>query len=384
VSSRDTEAAVQGWAAFCDGIKTSGTALLRAGSEADAVSQAEGPRYLTRLLRSGIEKFVEYWDPLDPYMAVTYNERLKWGMDNPDSVYAISCVDGNHEYELSGNRGTVPMFNLTSAKMGTNARQVTTGFLDGGAFKTDQHGNFTIHIGGPARADNWLKLESESNSVLLRQTFSNPGTEKAVSCRIRLLSPVVVSPSLTIEQALERLEKAQGFFTNTGRTFLGLAELMARLENTLPPVSQQLMDTMGGDPNYAYYWASFRLSAGEALLIHFPEVPESEYWGLCLYDYWLESLDYTKALTNLNSFNASLNPDGSLTIVVSERRPGGGNWLNTLGHSRGNMMMRWNKRKTAVDPQTEVVNLAAVDWASKLKRWPNAWMATRQTAHNSP
>ena len=38
-------------------------------------------------------------------MSPTKNERLKWGLDNPDSVYSISRVDGNLEYELAGNKG---------------------------------------------------------------------------------------------------------------------------------------------------------------------------------------------------------------------------------------------------------------------------------------
>jgi hypothetical protein len=253
--------------------------------------------------------------------------------------------------------------------MGTNARQVTTGFLDGDTVETDASGNFSIHIGGAERPRNWLKLEAESNSVMLRETFSNLASERGVTCRIKLLSPVDATQPVTLEQALDRLEKAQQFLANTGRTFLGLTRLMAKLENVLPPVDQKLMDAMGGDPNYAYYWASYRLAPGEALLIHYPQVPQSEYWGLCLYNYWLESLDYSKARINLSDSNAKLNPDGSLTIVIAEQRPDGGNWLSTLGHYRGNMMMRWTKRKKAVHPQTELVRLDSVDWPSKLRRW---------------
>src|SRR3546814_18150638 len=90
-------------------------------------------------------------------MAPTYNDRLKWGMDNPDSIYSISRVDGDYEYELTGNKGTVPYFNLTSAKMGTDARQVTTGFLDGADIVCDPEGNFTIQIGGEQCRGNWMR-----------------------------------------------------------------------------------------------------------------------------------------------------------------------------------------------------------------------------------
>src|SRR3546814_1790973 len=75
--------------------------------------------------------------------------------------------------------------------------------------------------------------------------------------------------------------------------------------------------------------------SGEALLLHLPYVPECDNWGLCLYNYWLESLDYTQAQINLNKFTAAPNGDGSITIVISDEQPEGGNWLSTLGHTRG-------------------------------------------------
>src|SRR3546814_11623542 len=113
-------------------------------------------------------------------MVPTYNDRLKWGMDYPDSIYSISRVDGDYEYELTGNKGTVPYFNLTSAKMGTDARQVTTGFLDGADIVCDPEGNFTIQIGGEQRSGNWLRLEPESNTVMLRETFAVRAEETPV------------------------------------------------------------------------------------------------------------------------------------------------------------------------------------------------------------
>jgi hypothetical protein len=360
---------IERWELFCDGLKASGREILASAEGVDETTRAEGLRYLTRLLRSGIERFVEYWDPLDPFMAVTYNERLKWGLDNPDSIYSISAVDGRYEYELAGNVGTVPYFNLTSAEMGTNARQVTTGFLDGSSVTTDAAGNFTIRIGGPERPANWLRLTPGSNTVMLRQTFGVRSAEQEMSVRIRLVSDVGPDRPLMLDQVLDRVEKAEGFVGNTGRTFLGLAAMMSRNVNGLPAVDEALMKAMGGDPNYFYYWSAFRVQPDEALLVHLPEVPECENWGLCLYNYWLESLDYTRAPINVNKFTARSNPDGSVTIVVAHRQPEGGSWLSTRDHVLGNMMFRWTAAKKNVAPRTALVRLDAVDWQSVLRRW---------------
>jgi hypothetical protein len=360
---------IRQWEAFCDGLKASGRDILATAEGADEVSRAEGLRYLTRLLRGGIERQIEYADPLDPFMAPTKNERLKWGLDNPDSVYLMTEVDGRYEYELTGNVASVPYFNLTSAERGEDARQVTSGFLDSAAVKTDAAGNFTIRVGGPERAENWLRLAPGSTTVLLRQTFGDRAAEREMSCRIRLVSDVGPDRPMGIDQALTRLKKAQGFFTNTGRTFLSLAETLRRGENALPIADEALMAAMGADPNYRYYWSSFRVEPDQALLVHLPEVPQCESWGLCLYNYWLESLDYTRAKINLNKTTATPNPDGSVTILDAHRRPDAGNWLDTCNHVQGAMMFRWISAKKEVAPKTALARLDSIDWARALRRW---------------
>jgi len=98
-------------------------------------------------------------------------------------------------------------------------------------------------------------------------------------------------------------------------------------------------------------------------------VPACDAWNLCLYNYWLDSLDFHKSTVIIIKQNAVLNPDGSLTMVVSMEDPGVANWLNTCGHTWGNIMMRWTKPEEVVAPIPELVQLDSVDWESKLKKW---------------
>src|SRR3546814_14341339 len=108
--------------------------------------------------------------------------------------------------------------------MGTDARQVTTGFLDGADIVCDPEGNFTIQIGGEQRSGNWLRLAPESNTVMLRETFAVRAEDTPVRCRIRLVSPADRGMPVPIAQALDRTSQAHGFFSNTGPTFLGLTD----------------------------------------------------------------------------------------------------------------------------------------------------------------
>lgn len=365
----DSAAAIAEWEQFCDGLKAAGREILASAEGEDELIQAEGLRYLTRLVRSGLERQVEYADPLDPFMAPTRNERLRWGLDNPDSIYLMTEVDGRYEYELTGNVGTVPYFNLTSSARTEDSRQLTTGFLDGADLRTDAHGDFKVWIGGPERAENWLPLAPASTTVMLRQTFHDRRTETPIACRIRRVTDLGPEPPLTLEAVASRTRKAAGFVLGTGRTFLKLARELARDVNGLPAADEQIMQVMGGDPNYAYYWSSYRIEPDEALLVHLPHVPECETWGLCLYNYWLESLDWTRAPINLNKYTSTPNPDGSVTMVVAHRRPKGGEWLDTCGHVQGALFFRWTRARSAVAPQTRLVRLDEVDWPKVLRRW---------------
>ena len=54
------------WDEFCDSLKGARAALFRESSPANAFDRAEGYRYLTRLLRVALERFVEHADPAHP------------------------------------------------------------------------------------------------------------------------------------------------------------------------------------------------------------------------------------------------------------------------------------------------------------------------------
>ncbi len=55
----------QSWDEFCDTLKSAGAALSFPGAPRDPFNQAEGYRYLTRLVRTGLMAFVEHADPCD-------------------------------------------------------------------------------------------------------------------------------------------------------------------------------------------------------------------------------------------------------------------------------------------------------------------------------
>ena len=85
--------------------------MVAPGCPTDPFTQAEGYRYLTRLVRASLENFVECSDPEAPVLVSLANgDRtcpVKLGSDNPDNLYQSANLDSRNEYILEGTRGTV-------------------------------------------------------------------------------------------------------------------------------------------------------------------------------------------------------------------------------------------------------------------------------------
>ena len=98
-----------------------GAVMEAARFHSTELDRAEGFRYLTRLLRLGLESKLEYSDTDFPGLYALSHTTAKIGADNPDNIYHNSTIDGTKEYRLKGTRGTVPYFSW-----GTKANRYTT------------------------------------------------------------------------------------------------------------------------------------------------------------------------------------------------------------------------------------------------------------------
>ena len=76
---------------------------------------------------------------------------------------------------------------------------------------------------------------------------------------------------------------------------------------------------------------------------------------------WYISTDYENHQTSLTAAQSHVDDDGMLRYVISERDPGVANWLETTGHSRGVIMLRWQRLSRALTaedgPRVELVKV---------------------------
>ncbi|TWC38559.1 uncharacterized protein DUF1214 [Pseudomonas sp. SJZ079] len=350
----------ESWAAFCDQLKRSGEQILRAEAPADAQTRAEGFRYLSRLLRIALDMHLEFADADFPGFFSPSHETAKIGADNPDNRYQYARLNGRHDYRVSGQRGSVSYLSFGAQKGGyeSDGKMTQTGFIDAGQLQLDADGRFELILSQqPPATGNWLRLEPESNALVVRQTFLDRASEQPAQLHIERLDSGQKPQPLSAERLHLGLQRAASFVENTAALFADWAQGYQALPNQLPPADQALCQAVGGDPNIFYYHGYWALAEDEALLIEVERVPDCDFWNLQINNYWMESLDYRHHRICLNKHSAHLGSDGGLRLVLSHRDPGLANWLETAGHADGTLCMRWVGAERPVHPTTRVVKL---------------------------
>lgn len=348
------------WEEFCDALKAAGAQVLRPEAPADALTRAEGWRYLTRLLRIGLEMHLEFADADFPGFFLPSHETGKIGADNPDNRYAFARISGANEYVIRGSRGTVSYLSFGSQKGGyeTNGRMEQTGFLDGSTLQLDAEGRFEIVLSAEPQPGNWLRLEPESNAVIVRQTFKDRASEQPAQLSIARRDAAAAPQPLTAEKLEQGLRNAAGFVKGTATLFANWAESYLPYSNQLPAADQALCQRVGGDPNIHYYHSHWRLAPDELLVVHLPRIPACRFWNLQLNNWWMESLDYRFHRIHLNLHSAQPDADGGVTMVVAHEDPAHANWLSTAGHFEGTWCFRWVGAAEPVQPIVTVMKVA--------------------------
>jgi hypothetical protein len=163
------------WDKFCDELKDAGKIIRSAKAPQDPFNQAEGYRYLSRLLRGGLESFLEFRDPLFPELRCGAHETIKLGADNPDNRYESATVSPAHEYRITGLRGSVDYLGISTIinKYASGGTMEVTGHIDARQMELGPNGELEIIVSRTEQPGNWLPMGEATNSITVRQTFQD-------------------------------------------------------------------------------------------------------------------------------------------------------------------------------------------------------------------
>ena len=334
------------WSVFCDRLKTAGELISNQDAPQDALTQAEGYRYLTRLLRAGLESSVEGSDPRFPVFYSLSHDTIKIGNDNPDNYYLNCCISGEYDYLIEGEFGEVEYFSVATkaGSYATTGDMRPTGEITSDSLKKNKDGSFSITVSAkkPINSNaNWLPLSPESDNLIVRQ-YCNARKERPAQFRIKCLN-AGNAPILNPAEFSQKLLRAVSFVEGTSGLFNNWINQFKAHTNQLPANDQDACIKVGGNEKIHYHNSHWSLAHDEALLVTPERIPNCEAWNFQISNYWLESLDYRYNTISYNNISAIADDNRNYTMVVSHQDPGEKypNWLNTAGHDQGSMLFRW-------------------------------------------
>jgi hypothetical protein len=346
------------WRDFCNRLAAAGDVIMRPEVPASVVDRAEGFRYLTRLLRIGLVQSLEAANPDFPFFYRPGDEYTKYGGDNPDNVYWSAMVRGDRDYRITATRGTIYYFSIGSKafRMEKDGSIESTGELTGSDLKIGPDGKYEILVSSKPQPGNWLPMTTNTNFLLIRQTYLDRKTEIPGTFKIERIggetAPAPLDPAF-LETALRR---TADFVHGNAARFLDFLLPFATEKNTMIARDQDYFFKAGGDPLITYLYGFFDLAPDEAWVIDITP-PKNIFWNCSLYNWWNESFDYEHRPVTINNNTGKRNPDGSLTVVVAAKDMGVGNWLDTAGHRQGFALFRWYAADGNPQPTTKVVKL---------------------------
>ncbi len=318
------------------------TFLRGSRSVTDEVDVAEGYRHLTHLLGYALDLYLE-GDPERPRFISLASPTRKILGDNVDSVYHFAPINGTRAYRIRGTRGNDVYLAFCiyggkpdgewSERVVANVSQRDIAFGPDGAFE--------LLLGPeppPGDAESWVKLEPDAVCVISREYFSEPATARPARFEIEAIDKAPPPAPLSDELLARRLRAVATFVRETIR-FTPIPA--PATPNVLGPPARWSPHVPGwGTPDNVYALGVFRLEPEQAIVIE-GRSPTCTYWGVQLWNRYMQSLDYRYHRVSINGAQAVLEPDGSFRVVIAHRDPGVPNWLDTAGHREGVFFCRW-------------------------------------------
>ena len=331
--------------------------LNDARTEQEAV---EGMRWLLRTVAMSVEVAADA-NPRRPHFQRMDTLVRKVGGDNPDAEYEFAAIDGQYDYKITGNIGSVRYLGFTfNAGQGTTPRRQFA-YLSDQTLELDQDGNFTLILSQEPTdiSGQWVKIPDDASGILVRQYIANRKKEELATLNIDILgSPIQFSPVTDQEIADAIIGTSYAFLSLTTLHHRVLPELMEKTNVFIKATSDSLGGAISGNDNL-YMIGSYQLADDEALIM-LVQPPKTRYWNIALESRWHETADYLHRPTSMTLDEVNYNEDGSVEFIVAHKDPGHPNWLDTSGHNFGFITLRW---LDAMDEDVPMPELQVINWS---------------------
>ena len=350
------------WDSFCENLKDIGS-IIESESSLSETDQAEGYRYLLRLLRLSLEMNLEHSNSSTPSFYSLSHETAKIGADNPDNIYLNANIDGKQEYKVSGNIGELNYlsFGLKENRYSIDGTMISLGEIDMKDMFIEDSGDFVLYLGGTKESKNFLAMPKNTNMLIVRQTYKDRINQTHAKINIKTVSTKASPELLSSDQLENQLNQSLAFVRGTASTFLiWVKDFKKNHRNCLPLGDQSFFQAAGGDPKICYLHGYYDFNKDECMQIS-TDIPDCEYWNFQLENFWMESLDYRHYPIHINDSSAIVKKDKSITITVSHFPINIENNLITEGRNNGAMLLRWIDAKNNPIPEVKIKKIDSIE-----------------------
>lgn len=348
------------WQTFMQELARAGEVIAREETPKDPITQAEGYRYLSRLIRRGLETGLEFDDPAHPHLFRANTRSMLTGGTTADAIYVHGFIDGSRTYKIRGDRGTAPLMEFTvySGMLGLHPDSRKLGALTEESLAVEADGSYEVVLSPNPHPGNWIRTGPEVRYVFVRQYTHDWSASRPATHRIEVVGQESPSAPLRVAEVREGLQTAAKYVRNGALVWARIVDRARKLpENMLVSIPEEGDTTMPAGHKFAS--GHFELAADEALVMEFA-APDAPYWGVQLTNYWFEPIDYGGTGSHANNRSARFEADASVRLVVAHAaRPDDPNWLSTGGRSVGTMQFRLSRSVAPVPAiSTRVVKLS--------------------------
>ena len=317
-------------------------------TEADLL---EGLQYLAGCVSGCVHLAFDY-DRDHPFLQSGTGPFTKMGLDNPDTLYFGTRVLPDHDYVVTGRRGSTTdlSFQLLGGEYTDDNVPASQAAFDDRELEIAADGSFE-----------WRLRPTSPGQLVMREVYGDWAAQRGTLTISRLDTAGTAPPPLTRQTIEKRYATAGKQLVNRVKTWLQFPQWFYLNIPVNTMVAPRL--TPGGLSTQYSSAGHFELREDQALVVSVP-VTDAPYLGFQLGSMWYISLDYINHQTSLNNTQAQADPDGKVRIVVADQNPGVTNWVETLGHRRGFLQFRWQRVSRpltdADGPTVELVDFEAI------------------------
>jgi hypothetical protein len=357
-SFADALASGEAWRRFCDGLRAAGDSILGSQDATSPADLAEGYQFLLGAVAALLEAELYRTDAASPAFLRTQTDVVKLAMDNPDGALMSAPLSDDGIFEIYGSVGQIRLLELVIS----GGRRPEMHYLH--EFEVGTEGELRITLSRDKRPGNWIGLPPGAKSVLVRRATYDWDSEEVPHLAIRRLDGEagVLPWCLRVPTPAEMGEQLDALGTLVSENIDYWVDMVHSFRDDGDNVIQvpRPLASTGLNSARSSVKGFFVVPRDQALIIEFTP-PEGVFWSVSLGDIWFRTFNFSHYQTSLNGHQVELDPDGVCRVVVAHHDPGVPNWLDTIGHEQGVIVIRWVMVSDRPQPELHLVPFTDVE-----------------------